>query len=325
MPIMVWLKRFRWVFRPTYLNIKLILFLDMDIKEIALEFGIEFGSYSRPAEDALAQVYILDDRFVLRGRNLDYNTLFRYHKELVLLKKVRKLIPFMLPEPMDSKNGDKWVISDNLLWTMYPIIKGDIVCSWQDVQKASEEQTKKLLGALRKIHDLTIGRFSKSEISNLFREEIETAFSDVKADISENVIKRVSDSINLVFNQKSDLNRLCFVHGDFHHGNMIVDGDKIVGFIDFDWCRVGNPLEDLAFTAMMLLRDYRKGFRFDEAYLDKILGWYGLEPRLKELFLEYLILYVMYDVYVFKHASMNNHEFYYRYQLTFLEQICKRY
>lgn len=297
----------------------------MDIKEIAQEFGIEFGSYSRPAENALAQVYILDNKFVLRGRNLNNNTLLRYKKELILLKKAGKLIPFMLPEPMDSKNGDKLVISDNLLWTMYPVIKGDIVCSWQDVQKASEEQTKELLVTLRKIHDFTMGKFSKSEVSNLFREEMETAFSDVKVDIPKNIIKRVSDSINLVINHKSGLDKLCFVHGDFHHGNMIVDGGKIVGFIDLDWCRVGNPLEDLAFTAMMLLRDYKKGFKFDEAYLDKILVWYGLDPGLKKLFLEYFILYAMFDVYVFKHASMDNHEFYYKYQLRFLKHICKRY
>jgi aminoglycoside phosphotransferase len=39
-----------------------------------------------------------------------------------------------------------------------------------------------------------------------------------------------------------------------HHGNILAQNGRIVGFIDLDWCRVSSYYEDLAPIAAYALR-----------------------------------------------------------------------
>ena len=159
-----------------------------------------------------------------------------------------------------------------------------------------------------------------------FLRDAEEKYKDVKDMLSSDVQKRIKQAMGNVRNASDGFksNELCFVHGDFHHGNTLVDKKgKIVGFIDLDWCRIGHPLEDLAYTVMMFLRQYTsETIQFNKRHFQKLLKWYNLDQKLLDLFKEYFILYTLYDVYIFKYASnLKNKEFYLNYQLSFLETV----
>ena len=163
-----------------------------------------------------------------------------------------------------------------------------------------------------------------------FLRDAEEKYKDVKDMLSSDVQKRIKQAMGNVRNASDGFksNELCFVHGDFHHGNTLVDKKgKIVGFIDLDWCRIGHPLEDLAYTVMMFLRQYTsETIQFNKRHFQKLLKWYNLDQKLLDLFKEYFILYTLYDVYIFKYASnLKNKEFYLNYQLSFLETVSDKF
>ncbi|MBV9349296.1 MAG: phosphotransferase [Patescibacteria group bacterium] len=122
-------------------------------------------------------------------------------------------------------------------------------------------------------------------------------------------------------------NELCFIHGDYNPGNILFTGDIPTGLIDLDWSRKGLPLEDLAYTLMMFMRDYAtKSFRFDEERFLELCSWYGLReadfPDLKK----YLILYAFYDANLFRRLkALPNRELYYSYQKEMLDDFCLRF
>lgn len=48
------------------------------------------------------------------------------------------------------------------------------------------------------------------------------------------------------------------MHGDYHHGNIILDKNKkVAGLIDLDWARTGTIFDDLGFYLAMYPRDYK--------------------------------------------------------------------
>ena len=117
--------------------------------------------------------------------------------------------------------------------------------------------------------------------------------------------------------------KACFVHGDFHHGNILAREGTIVGFIDLDWCRVGNAFEDLAFTMMMLMRDYETWsteFRWQRYHA--VLHAYGFSDD-ASILNDYTALYALFDCHVFKSAAFENAADFYEYQKAFLETLCR--
>lgn len=301
--------------------------MENKIISIANQFGISFKNIKTNSV-SLSQVFILDGKYVLRARELSEKTIRDFKEEISVLKKIEKLIPYKLPKPLKALNGQKFVISNNCFWTIYPFIKGKIICPWQDLNKTNDLTKEKLIKALRNIHDLTMGKFKKNKI-DYFSSDITKKYNDIKNILSPSVQKRIKQAIKNVINasKKFTANELCFVHGDFHHGNILVDkNDKIIGFLDLDWCRVGHPLEDLSYTIMMFLRDYAsKTFQFNQESFQKFLKWYNCDQKLLALFKDYFILSTLYDIYIFKHTSiLKNKKLYFNYQLSFLKAVCNK-
>ena len=113
------------------------------------------------------------------------------------------------------------------------------------------------------------------------------------------------------------------MHGDFHHGNILTDDEKIVGFIDLDWCRVGSRYEDLGFTLMMLLRDYETWSQeFRRQRYNDILSFYDFDGDASVLG-DYMALYALFDCHVFKSATFEKAADFYAYQKSFLETLCR--
>jgi aminoglycoside phosphotransferase (APT) family kinase protein len=114
----------------------------------------------------------------------------------------------------------------------------------------------------------------------------------------------------------------CFVHGDFHHGNILAQNGRILGFIDLDWCRISSFYEDLAFTLMMLLRDYENwSYSFRWSAYREMIDYYGFNGD-TSLLNDHLILYALFDCGVFKSAHFEDAKNFFKYQTQFLETIC---
>jgi len=63
-----------------------------------------------------------------------------------------------------------------------------------------------------------------------------------------------------------------FRHGDYHPGNLIVQGEVLVGIVDFNRCDWGDPIDDfykIAFFGAPLSEEYARG---------QIVGYFGGDP-----------------------------------------------
>ncbi|MBI5391008.1 aminoglycoside phosphotransferase family protein [Candidatus Woesearchaeota archaeon] len=293
----------------------------MDPQTIAHHFGLFPQKISRPHHTVLSSVYLLDDAFVLRARVLHDDTVARFRQELTLCNRVKAFIPYTLPKPR-IMNGRRYLITGRKLWTAYSLIPGSIVCSWQHPELATTLQNKCLMQTLRMMHDRTRGLFSAPQTRPFFLLEAEKALIDLQNDLSPSASSNLHHVLDVVKSDRLPLSQRCFVHGDFHHGNAVVNVmGKITGLLDLDWCRIGNPLEDVAYTIMMSLRDFRKPAVIDQMHLEQLQSWYGLTVSQKKMFPHYLILAAVYDASLFKHASFARHGFYFCYQLSLVELL----
>jgi len=100
-----------------------------DYSQITKKYGIKFKEIKSNADAELSSVFILDNKYILRARDLNKNTVKILTNELSLLDELRKLVSYKLPDPLKTLNGEKYVIFDNSLWTLYPFIPGKIVTS----------------------------------------------------------------------------------------------------------------------------------------------------------------------------------------------------
>jgi aminoglycoside phosphotransferase (APT) family kinase protein len=298
--------------------------------DIVDKFGIHFKGAERVTHAALTEVYVVEDqqgdRYILRGRAADPDTLKQFQRTIEIIETLRPLIRLHLPRLLRAFDKD-YAVSNNVLWTLYPLIEGKIICSWQDSHKAQHGETERLARTLRHIQRQTRGVIRKNE-RGLFLDDIKIKLAGAIDFLSPAIRRRVGKAFASVESEVETIQpgALCFVHGDFHHGNVIVNDGQIVGLIDLDWCRIAHPLEDLAFMSVMTLRDYTQAtYKHDDDLLEKILTAYELGRDSRDLFYDYLILCALHDVYVFKYIIVDAAEFYFKYQVSMIAELCALY
>ena len=286
-----------------------------------------FQRVEKPAHAALAFVYVLDDRFILRGRPFDSATVASFEAEQRLLHRLRSgLVPWSIPRPLPTRDGGRFAVQDDIFWTLHEALPGRILCPWQTLHQLDSAALENLVTTMRRLHDLTRGRLSGG-VPERFPAGVRRDLEHAGDPPSARARMRVELALHRIEQQARsfEAHQLAFVHGDFHYGNLLLDDDgRVTGLIDLDWCRVSHPLEDLAYTAMMLLRDYDRGVPRLEL-LQPIADWYGVEPYERDLFHEYLLLYTLYDVQVFRQAiNLAQRDMYLEHQLDLLETLCAR-
>ena len=74
-----------------------------EIKKITQQFGIEYKEIKKPKEAFLANVYVLDNQYILRGRSIETGTQNKFEKELQLIEKIRSIAPIQFPNPQQIK------------------------------------------------------------------------------------------------------------------------------------------------------------------------------------------------------------------------------
>lgn len=302
------------------------------LQDIAKEFGITFAKVEEPVHAILPTVYLLDRAHVLRGRPLSHLEEFR--RWVSLLEQVHEQIPFAISLPMRAKTGHPYVIDDDHFWFLSSYIPGKILAPWQRIHEASDDDTERVMEALRSLHDATRGMtVHEHEEPVRFSADIAAKLKLTKHLLSPHAVRRLEVAIERIAAHERTLSPkdLCFVHGDFHHGKVLVDDrGAIRGLIDFDFCRIGHPFEDLGFTLMMCLGRYASDvFRFDALLFQKILQWYGLPMKDHSLLTEYLLAALLIDLASFadadEYGAMENREWYLRFQISMVQDLCARF
>lgn len=291
-------------------------------------FGLPARSIKKPSDAKLASVYIVDDRYVLRSRPCLDNTRTSFDAERELLGLVGDLTGCQFPQYQVSERGEYFFIDGRTFWTLHRLIPGRPLGSWYELHRLPSHVDQQVMTALRRLHDSTKGRFAEHRISRTFLADlVEPVLIEVSAFLNEESLRRIHSAFLRIkeFSRSFPAKEACFVHGDFHHGNILAHEGIIVGYIDLDWCRIGNALEDLGFTMMMLLRDYENwSTQFRWQRYRELLDRYGFDDD-PLILNDCIALYALFDCHVFRAATFKNSIDFHAYQMSFLETLCKTF
>ena len=297
----------------------------VDPLSIAAKFGVEAASAKRAPRSNLSSVYILDDAYVLRSRDAAPSLGEALERERLLLAALGALVPVSFPVLMNTRDGKKFVEIEGKAWTLYPLIRGDVLCGWQELYYAiKEEEWEAVLSFMRQMHDATRGKLPAQTSPYSFARDVGGQLDRVGKMISEHAQKRMRRALDIVAVYEAEHTQ-SFVHGDLHPGNMLFSGGKVVGLIDVDWCRAGVWAEDLGYLAMMALRDYRKNvfLNLDKEFFARILDWYGVPESERATLYEYIVLYTFYDFALFEWSpQMPKQALNIGYQRGMVEKLC---
>jgi aminoglycoside phosphotransferase (APT) family kinase protein len=295
------------------------------ISSILKAFGLKANQISKPPDAMLAQVYLVDDRFILRSRPFKPTTLKRFVSECELCEIVTELTGFRFPKYRRSSSGAHYVIEGINFWTLHKLIPGRPLGSWFKLHHIDPSVNREVMNVLYRLHITTTGCFNEKSIDRThLLESVRSALIEASDFLSENALERLKIAFDRVkkYCESYPPEVGCFVHGDFHHGNILGHKDRIIGFIDLDWCRVSSPYEDLAFTLMMLLRDYKNwSLNFRWTVYREMLSFYNFKEDAM-LLNDYIILYALFDCAVFKRSQFDNAKAFFEYQKRFLEAVC---
>jgi aminoglycoside phosphotransferase (APT) family kinase protein len=289
-------------------------------------FGIQARSIKKPLAAKLTSVFVVDDRYLLRSRRYLDDTERSFAAERELLPFVRDLTGFEFPRYQPSEDGRYFFVDGPSFWTLHRLIPGQSLGNWYELHCTPPDTDREVMIVLRQLHDSTTGRFAEASISRTFFSELlQPALTQAPAFLTDHSLQTIRSSFQRMkeFAGAYRANQACFVHGDFHHGNVLANNGKIVGFVDLDWCRVGHAFEDLGFTMMMLVRDYRTWsteLRWQRYH--ELLSHYRFDGD-PSILNDYMALYALFDCSVFKSATFEAATKFYEYQKTFLETLCE--
>ncbi len=300
------------------------------IDNVLRQYDIRYSDTRRSANAAISNVFIVDNRYVVRSRTLVPEIRIKFEAELERLEKVRKHVSFHLPIPIAARDGARFVIEDNQFWTVYPYIPGWVICTWNEFKKATSHQTRALMRALRKWHSETRGLLDLTDESRYqFVNEMKFILKKLNGIISQKEVDRGYAALQRIEKAAGqwDAADTVFVHGDFHHGNLVIDDkDEPIGLLDFDWSWIGTSVADVSYTVMMLIRRYHtERFQFPKQTVLQLLDWYGLPETSFLSFTDYLILYNLHDIHIFLSAPMPEQQHYLAYQRSMSEDLCRAF
>ncbi len=290
----------------------------MDVKRILAVYGLSAKNISRPPHAALTHVYLIDGKYVLRGRPCSKEALHKFREEQRLMARVHAHIPYEMPSLLKTKAKQDFVIRKKTVWTVYPLLPGKILCPWQTAFYLPEDKQRKIVNVALEIVRRT--RFFRRP-DCAFINEVKNTLKRMRTGLSPHTVNRVKTALQTSRAYTNSLKNGCFVHGDLHTGNALVDGrGRITALLDTDWCRIGTRYEDISYYTMMMLRDFNTNPR---KYLTKKLirkkqRWFGGPNTVFDAF---IILYCVFDMDVFMHSQLPGK--YYRFQKQFMERVCE--
>lgn len=295
-----------------------------EIRELLKTFGLSASGVRKPPDAMLASVYIVDDRWLLRSRDATDDTPRMFEAERERTAAASSLTGCRFPEYLRSRDGEAYVVRDGLFWTVHRLIPGRPLGSWTELHRVPPRADRQVMTALRRLHQSTRGRFAEEKLARaFFVDRIEPQLEEAPSFLPGPAVRALRAAFERVraFTARYPAAEACFVHGDFHHGNVLTNEGAVSGFIDLDWCRIAHPLEDLGFTVMMLLRDsdtWSPAFR-PRRYRE-LVSLYGPDGDTSCLD-DYILLYGLFDCHCFRTARFERAEDFHTYQKMFVRSL----
>lgn len=301
-----------------------------EILGVAALFGLHPQTVHRPENAKLTSVFVLDELYILRGRPYLADTVSQFKREVALLEAVRPLIDLQVPTYHLAADGHYYALAHDTLWTMHSRLPGRTLGDWFELHLVDPSTHQRVMLSLAAIHRATRGHIPEHLIQRAYLPAlVHPHLALLQSLLPPQVRQEVEHSLDRVVAHSSSLltRETCFVHGDFHHGNLLADNSRApVATIDLNWCRGGSAYEDLGYTLMMLLRDYsRFSPKFRGDLFQRLLLAYG-EPAIDPKILgDYLVLAAAFDCGVFSGGNFPEARRFLAYQVEFLAETVRSF
>ncbi len=247
-----------------------------------------------PATGQFNHVLCLDERWIIRFPRSEHVAADLAH-ELEILPRLQGRLPLPIPSPAFSATDDE---SGAALFMGYAMLPGEPLLRERYAQlRADTERIARIaqdladfLLALHAIPVAEVGLASTEEDGREFWTRTYHAFRrdlyphmrpDARAAVSEDFEAALADGELWQYDR-------CLIHGDFGAGNILVKGGRVSGIIDFSFCDIGDPAQDLG----ALLASY------GEEFIDRLLVGYpvlrGCLPRARFFCRQYALAQALY-------------------------------
>lgn len=289
-------------------------------------FNVTPKSIKRQKNAALSNVFLINNEIILRSRVADCNTRTRFLIECNLLTCLANTTGFAVPIHITGRNGENFFVENNLFWTAYKLIPGDVFCTWYNINQLPPHHVSTCFKVLENIHRKTKGNVCHKLLHSYFdiAETCSRLALKYQLLFSRTMISTVLHSVDVIKHHQSSLlpTERCIIHGDFHPGNIVFNGDLVSGLIDTDFVRPGHYLEDLAFSTMMFLRDFTKPYIYVESEIGFYYDLYKAPRTDYDLFKHYLLLFCFFDIETFEGmANQTNNRDLLDYQIRMFRRI----
>jgi aminoglycoside phosphotransferase (APT) family kinase protein len=207
-------------------------------------------------------IFMVDDRWVVRFDGLadaDSSPAFRerFKSEVAIAALLRER-GFPAPVVEAYEPTPAHVPRPYMLMQMLP--GRPIVRVWQDLSVEQRHHLASQAGRmLAALHDIPIDGFGWPLNAPEFAfptwtEWVADAFKRYSSDalalevITQDVIDSIADRLERAQSAFDAVSRPWFVHRDFHFENLLTDGERITGLLDFEWSLGGDTSLDFATT-----------------------------------------------------------------------------
>lgn len=285
--------------REFFVKIDILIVIMQNFDSIISQFDIpeeDSMNLEQDGKNGLSQVYFIGQKYVLRWRPINENTYSDFLIEQSLLSKITGewlVGPINIPHLIRTKLW-KFYFSDGInLWTLAKFIPGNILCGINDVYKLTTTEKRLYIEWLSQIQQKT--KTIKPIKSHFcFTEWVRERYATVQTYFTLTEQKIIEKTLLEVSNMKDD--EMCFVHGDYHPGNILVHQNTIKGLIDLDWCHIWSLYEDLSFIILVFIRDITQPhFNYSEAAIHELIDLYPWKIDISKL-KKYILLRWVHDL-----------------------------
>ncbi len=222
------------------------------LKQIASRLPEFAGGQARilPAAGQFNTALCLDERWIFRFPKSPWAASDLAH-ELVILPRLQGKLPLPIPQPQFSAVDD----AGDVLFMGYPMLPGvpllreryaELQADGHVVGGIARDLADFLL-ALHAIPPADIGlddsgddaRAAWAQYERDFREQL---FPHMRAEARRAVERDFGAAL---YDEELWRYDPCLIHGDFGTGNILIQAGRISGIIDFGFCGIGDPAQDL--------------------------------------------------------------------------------
>ncbi len=215
-----------------------------------------------PASGQFNHVLCLDERWIFRFPKSDHAAVDLAH-ELEILPRLAGRLPLPIPAPTFWAEDDE---TGRALFMGYAMLPGEPLSRerYARLERDAEAVARiadDLAGFLRTLHQIPpadIGLEARAEDA---RAAWRQYFGDIRERLYPYMRAEAQGDVSRSFEAALTEDALwhyesCLIHGDFGTGNILVQDDRTSGIIDFSFCGIGDPAQDLG----ALLASYGEEF-----------------------------------------------------------------